>query len=71
MKRIVLFFILTALLLCLMPAASAANSISLSPNFSQAYAMNLFLSSFTETGIEQVDRFLHGDARVDFTHDHI
>ena len=57
MRKIVFLLVF---ILCLTPAAMAEN-----------YAMNLFLSNFTEVGVEQVDTHTHRDALVDFAHDHM
>ena len=71
MKKGFVFVILTALLLCLIPTAFAADFEPVSLTAEQNYAMNLFLSNFTETGVDRVDSFTDHDALAIFGHHHL
>jgi len=64
-------FILLALVFCLLPAAMADDFMPMELNGEESYAMNLFLSNFTEVGVEKVDTFANRDALTDFAHDHM
>lgn len=63
-------YILLILILFCIPA-SAENAALLELTDCQSYAMNLFLSNFTEVGIEQIDCSSDEKALVDFAHDHL
>ena len=68
MKKIV--FLLT-LVLCFIPAAFAENYVPVELTTRETYAMNLFLSNFTEVGIDKISRTSDSQILVDFAHDHM
>ena len=57
--------------LCLVPAASATSYAPLSLSGEERYAMNLFLSNFTEVGCNEVGSYSNDIHLVDFAHDHM
>lgn len=63
-------FILLALLLCFVSAA-AESYAALDLDRQETYAMNLFLSNFTETGVATVDSFTDHDALAHFAIYHL
>lgn len=71
MAKICKAFILTVLVFCMFPAVLAENFISTALNEKERYAMNLFLSNFTEVGVEKIDLFSDAQVLVDFAHDHM
>lgn len=71
MKKKFRIVTLVMLLLCLIPSALAQNFVPLSLDDDQTYAMNLFLSNFTEVGIDWVDARVSREELVDFAHDHM
>lgn len=68
MRKIAL---LLALVLCLAPAAIAENYVPVELTNEENYAMNLFLSNFTEVGMDWVDARISREELVDFAHDHM
>lgn len=62
---------LVILVLCLAPAALAENYAPIALDADEAYAMNLFLSNFTEVGVDEIDGRTSDRALVDFAHDHM
>lgn len=65
------FLALALLLLCLAPGALAAAPEAIEMDREMTYAMNLFLSNFTEVGLEQADAYAGDAILVDFAHDHL
>lgn len=63
------FIPLILILFCL--SASAENYTPVKLTDRQNYAMNLFLSNFTEVGVQQIDCSSDEKALVDFAHDHL
>jgi len=64
--------VLLVLLLCLSSAAAAENLCRpMNPTPKQLAAANLFLSNFTEVGIEYISSWPDDMVLVDFAHDHI
>lgn len=57
--------------LCLVPAALAENYVPLDLSAKEQYTVNLFLSNFTETGVDKIDARSDDRALVDFAHDHM
>ena len=68
MRKIALLLVF---ILCFAPAAIAENYMSVDLSKEASYAMNLFLSNFTETGIDRVDAFTDHNALAIFGHHHI
>jgi len=68
MKKIAVFILA---LLCLSSVALAADYEPVALNSEQAYALNLFLSNFTEVGMDRVDSYTDHDALAIFGHHHI
>lgn len=68
MKKLALLLVF---LLCLAPAALAENYVPLDLSAKEHYAVNLFLSNFTEVGIEKITAWSDDRALVDFAHDHM
>lgn len=64
-------FILLVLVFCLFPTAMAGDFVPMELNGEESYAMNLFLSNFTEVGVEKVDSFTDHNALAIFGHHHI
>ena len=58
-------------MLSLVPMASADSMAPVSLNADQYYAVNLFLSNFTEIGLEAIRTDSDDLALVDFAHDHL
>ena len=72
LKRICSFSLLVlALILCLVPMATAESHAPIQPSADQSYAANLFLSNFTEIGLEAISMGSDDRALVDFAHDHL
>lgn len=63
--------ILTVLVLCIFSAALAENFVSMVLTEKEHYTMNLFLSNFTEVGVEEIGCHSDSQTLVDFAHDHI
>jgi len=57
--------------LCIAPAATAEDYAPIAMNEKQAAAANLFLSNFTEVGIEACAAAYDDKSKVDFAHDHM
>lgn len=68
MKKLALLLILA---LCLAPAALAERYVPLNLSAKEQYAVNLFLSNFTEVGVQKIDAWSDEAALVDFAHDHM
>jgi len=63
--------ILTMLTLTLVPGVSAEEHAAIALTADVRYAANLFLSNFTEIGIDHIDAYTFDDTElVDFAHDH-
>ena len=72
MKRLIRSMtLLTVLLLCLAPAASASNYDPIVLTEEEAAAVNLFLSNFTEVGMKTCECGWDDMNLVDFAHDHM
>ena len=72
MKRLIRSMtLLTVLLLCLAPAASASNYDPIVLTEEEAAAVNLFLSNFTEVGMKSCENSWDDMNLVDFAHDHM
>lgn len=71
-KGLKLISLLTALLLCLAPAALAQSVYSpIDVTEKQLAAANLFLSNFTEVGVDHIESWYEDIDLVDFAHDHM
>ena len=73
MRRFLIFFsLLIALILCLAPSVSAESTFApIDVTEEQAAAANLFLSNFTEVGVDSIGSWHEDIDLVDFAHDHI
>lgn len=71
MAKVCKAFILTVLVLCMFPVTLAENYVPKALNKKEYYAMNLFLSNFTEVGVKKIGRFSDSQTLVDFAHDHM
>lgn len=72
MKKISCYLaVLVALVLCMMPAASASTFAPMELDAGQAEAANLFLSNFTEVGLTACETYSDDLILVDFAHDHL
>lgn len=69
--RIKLISCALMLTLALAPIACADTYTPIKPNAKQSYAMNLFLSNFTEIGLKSVSNNSYDIDLVDFAHDHM
>ena len=69
MKKLAALIII--LILCLAPAALAENYAPLQLDARQSYAMNLFLSNFTEQDLSYINAWADSSVLVDFAHDHL
>ena len=69
MKKIICCIL--ALALCMTSAALASTYAPLELTNEQASAANLFLSNFTETGMDEIENYGDDMALVDFAHDHL
>lgn len=69
MKKLSALILILAL--CMSPAALAEYYAPLRLDAEQSYALNLFLSNFTEVGMEHIDAYSDEKALVDFAHDHM
>ena len=63
--------LLLAFILCFAPSAIAESYTPVDLSKEASCAMNLFLSNFTETGINRVDSFTDHNALAIFGHHHI
>lgn len=63
------FLVLLLILCCTSAFAESYAPMGLTER--QNYAMNLFLSNFTEVGVQQIDCSSNEKALVDFAHDHL
>jgi len=68
LRKILVLFLA---LLCLTSLASAESMETMKLTEDQYYAMNLFLSNFTEIGIDEVAAYAEDEILVDFAHDHM
>lgn len=68
-KRILAIVI--AAMICFVSAASAQSYAPIDLNGDARRAMNLFLSNFTEVGMDEVSKWSEDIALVDFAHDHL
>lgn len=71
MKKLVRFLALAVALFCLSSTALAFSYEPVSLTQEEAAAANLFLSNFTETGIDSCGDSSEDRALVDFAHDHM
>jgi len=69
-KRFFSVFI-TVLMLALLCGTAAAEAALVELSTDERAAVNLFLSNFTETGVESIDDFPEDCVLVDFAHDHL
>lgn len=63
--------ILMVLVSCIFSTAMAENFVSMDLNEKEHFAINLFLSNFTEVGVEEIERHCDAQTLVDFAHDHM
>ncbi|MBR6767457.1 MAG: hypothetical protein IKM02_05850 [Clostridia bacterium] len=68
-RRVFMTILIAAL--CLAPAASAMSYAPLTLSEDERYAMNLFLSNFTEVGCDNIGSYSADTDLVDFAHDHM
>ena len=66
-----IFCLAVAAMLCLVSAASAQSYAPAVLSQDERYAVNLFLSNFTETGVGEISARSADMALVDFAHDHL
>jgi len=68
-RRTILIAIIAAV--CLTGIASAQSYAPIKLSKDERYAMNLFLSNFTEIGIDEISTWSMDNLLVDFAHDHM
>lgn len=71
MKKVCISVLALILLVCFASAASAVSYAPINLADDQRYAMNLFLSNFTEIGIDEISIHSEDMELVDFAHDHM